>query len=91
MASEIKIHLRFNVRTGKKDLVIEYESDDDALPYEHEQRHREIVETLIGKGLVGADDVGEVLVGRVEGQGERAPQQPASTHEPSAEPQGSGH
>jgi hypothetical protein len=73
MAAEIKIHLRFNVETGKKDIVVEYDSEDDALPYEHEQRHREIVELLVGRGVIGADDVGNVLVGRVEGDKVSAP------------------
>jgi hypothetical protein len=68
MSAEIKIHLRFNTETGKKDIVIEYDSEDDAMPYEHEQRHREIVELLIGKGVLKPDDVGNVKVGRVEGE-----------------------
>ena len=81
MAADIKIHLRFNVETGKKDIVIEYDSEDDALPYEHEQRHRQIVEALVGKGVLDADDVGDVKVGRVEGGGVETPQtseQPAA-------------
>jgi hypothetical protein len=68
MSAEIKIHMKFNVETGKKDIVIEYDTEDDALPYEHEQRHREILEQLIGKGILKPDDVGNVKVGRVEGQ-----------------------
>ena len=68
MASEIKIHLRFNVETGKKDIVIEYDTDADAMAWEHEQRHREIVEQLVGSGVLDADDVGNIAVGRVEGE-----------------------
>jgi hypothetical protein len=61
---EIRIHLRFNKETGKKDIVIKYDGEDDALPYEHEQRHREIVEELIGKGVLDAEDVGQIRVGQ---------------------------
>lgn len=71
MAAEIKIHLRYNLETGKKDIIIEYDSEDDAMPYEHEQRHRQIVQQLIGQGLVDEEDVGNILVGRVEN--EKAP------------------
>ncbi len=68
MAAEIKIHLRFNIETGKKDIVIEYDSEDDALPFEHEQRHWEIVEQLIGQGVIDPNDVGNVRVGKVSEQ-----------------------
>lgn len=66
MASEIKIHLKYNIETGKKDIVIEYDSEDDALPYEHEKRHRRLVEELVGKGVLDSGDVGNILVGRHE-------------------------
>ena len=35
---QITIKLRFNTRTGKKDIVIEYESEADATGWEHEKR-----------------------------------------------------
>ncbi|MBH25656.1 MAG: hypothetical protein CMH57_14635 [Myxococcales bacterium] len=73
MSAEIKVHLRYNLETGKKDIVIEYDSEDDALPYEHEQRHRQLVEELVGKGILDSDDVGNVLVGRVEKDAQGAP------------------
>lgn len=77
MSAEIKIHLRFNVETGKKDIVIEYDSEDDALAWEHEQRHREIVEQLVGAGVLDPDDVGNVKVGRVEAEKRRQAEQQA--------------
>lgn len=62
--ADIMIRLVFNRETGKKDIVIDYESDDDALPIEHEKRHRQIVEELLGKGILEPNEVGDVKVGR---------------------------
>ena len=50
--AEITLRLRFNLETGKKDIYIDFVSDDDSLPMEHEQDHREIVEDLIGQGVL---------------------------------------
>jgi hypothetical protein len=55
-----------NVESGKKDIIIEYEADDDALPHEHERRHKEIVEQLLGKGVLQPGDAGDVKVERVK-------------------------
>ncbi|MEL6342406.1 MAG: hypothetical protein AAFV53_04690 [Myxococcota bacterium] len=63
--AEITIRLRYNLETGKKDLLIDYHSDDDALPMEHEQDHRAIVADLIGKGVLSEADVGDVVVRRL--------------------------
>jgi hypothetical protein len=63
---DITIRFRMNVATGKKDIVIEYDSDDDALPHEHERRHKEIVERLIGQGVLAAEEAGEVKVERIK-------------------------
>mgnify|MGYP006928178087 CR=1 FL=1 len=88
MAAEIKIHLRFNKVTGKKDIIIEYDSEDDALPYEHEERHWELVEELVGKGILDPDEVGQLRVGKA---GEE-PAAPATDEQaaPEAEAEGSG-
>lgn len=88
MAAEIKIHLRFNKVTGKKDIVIEYDSEDDALPIEHEERHWEIVEELVGKGILDPDEVGQLRVGKA---GEE-PSAPAEIDQqtPEAEAAGEG-
>ena len=76
--AEYTIQLIYNVKTGKKDILIDYLSDDDALPIEHEDRHREIVEMLVGKGLVEIEDLGQVKVGRV------SPESVATTEEEQA-------
>lgn len=72
--ADVTIRFRHNPRTGKRDLVISYESDQDALPHEHERDHRALVEQLIGQKL--GDDVGEITVERA-GAGETAPPEAA--------------
>jgi len=68
--AELTIRLRKDPETGKHDIVIDLESDADALPHEHENMHREAVEKLLGKGSVG-----KVVISR-EGQ-----EAPAATEE----------
>jgi hypothetical protein len=34
--------------TGKREVDIAYESDSDALPMEHEEEHRRLVEKVVG-------------------------------------------
>jgi hypothetical protein len=72
---DITIRFKMNVETGKKDIVVEYEADDDALPHEHEKRHKEIVEQLVGKGLLAAEEAGEVHVERLKGKPAKAKEQ----------------
>lgn len=64
--AEMTIRLRVNPETGKKDIVISLRSDEDSLPHEHEQQHRQLVDKLIEGGLVSATDVGDVVVEREE-------------------------
>jgi len=63
--SEITIRLRYNLNSGKKDILIDYHSDEDALPIEHEDDHRTVVEQLLGRGVLRQDEVGEVVVRRL--------------------------
>lgn len=64
--AEINIRLIYNLETGKKDIYIDFESDSDALPIEHEEAHRGIVEQLIGQKVITEQEAGEVVVRRVE-------------------------
>ena len=73
---DINIRFRFNTTTGKKEIVVEYDADDDALPVEHEQRHRRIVEALVGKGILKPDETGNVKVERLRPDGTPEPQRP---------------
>jgi len=49
--AEAVLTLKMNPRTGERTLVINYESDPDALSYEHEDDHRAFVESLLGQPL----------------------------------------
>lgn len=77
--AEMTIRLQVDPATGKKDIIVSLRSDDDALPHEHEQRHRALVDRLIEGGIVKAGEVGQIIVEREEegGQAEapRAPEQ----------------
>ncbi len=59
--AELTIRLRKDPETGKHDIIIDLKSDEDALPHEHEQMHREAVEKIIGK-----NNVGKVIIEREE-------------------------
>ena len=64
--AEVTIRFRFNPTTGKRELVIGYESDTGALAHEHEKEHRALAEKLLGHPL-GDDTV--VRVERVQKTG----------------------
>lgn len=48
---EAVLTLRLNPNTGERTLIINYESDTDAMPFEHEDEHRAFVEQLLGRPL----------------------------------------
>lgn len=58
---EITIKMRGNVRTGHKEVVVEYDSDPDLTRAEHERRHREIVELLVKDGTVSREAAAEIV------------------------------
>ncbi len=68
MPEEIVIHLRYNLETGKKDIYVDFTSEDDALPIEHEQQHREIMAQLLGQGILRPEEVGDLSVRRITPQ-----------------------
>lgn len=61
--AEMIIMLRRDPNTGKQNILIKLDSDPDALPIEHEQMHKALVEKLIGKGIK-PEDMGEVIIER---------------------------
>jgi hypothetical protein len=77
--AEVTLRLRHNPLTGQRELLIHYESEDDALPHEHERAHRALVEQILGRPI-GEDE--RVVVERskparpaeASAQGEAAPQ-----------------
>jgi hypothetical protein len=50
--AEMILILERNAETGKQNLRVEYGSDADALPMEHEDAHRLAVEELVGRGRI---------------------------------------
>jgi len=60
----LTLRLIWNAQTRKRDIVIAYDSDSDALPMEHEADHKRIVDQLIGGGSLQAAEVGVVIVER---------------------------
>lgn len=71
--AEMTIRLQIDPETGKKDIVISLKSDDDLLPHEHEQEHRNLVDRLIEGGAIQAGEVGKIIVEREEETGIAAP------------------
>ena len=72
--ADIKIHVKLNFETGRRDIIIEYESEKDALPIEHEQRHQEIVRHLVDTGVLKEEEVGEIIVERITEKKEKEPE-----------------
>ena len=68
MAS-LTIRLQVDPTTRKKNVIIKYDSDSDALPQEHEEQHKALVDALIKNGTLKAEDLGHIRIER-EGHGE---------------------
>jgi hypothetical protein len=63
---EMTIQLRRDPETGKQNIVVKLRSDEDALPHEHEQMHRALVEKLINGGILKAGEEGNLVIEREE-------------------------
>lgn len=87
--AEMTIRLVFDPGTGKRNIVISLRSDEDALPHEHEEQHRVLVNKLIEGGVLAASEVGQVIVEREEKQGDAAAP-PTSTVEDQRRAQSQG-
>jgi hypothetical protein len=62
--AELTIHLRPDPQTGQPVIRVSLQSDEDALPHEHEQQHQRLVHRLLpGVGGECGDD-GRLLVER---------------------------
>jgi hypothetical protein len=85
--AEMTIRLISDPQTGKKNIIISLSSDADALPHEHEQQHRALVDRLIQGGIIKAGELGKISVVRDE---EEAVAAPASTA-PQGERQAAGN
>ena len=77
--AKMTIRLEIDPATNKKNIIVSLSSDADALPQEHEQQHRALVEKLIQGGVLKASELGKVVVERAEE--EREPAAPVKTPE----------
>ncbi len=48
---DLILRLRVDPKTGKREVVIDYTSDSDALPIEHEEAHQELANKVLEGGL----------------------------------------
>jgi len=75
------IRLSVDQATGKKNIIISYTSDSDALPIEHEEEHRQLVDKLIEGGALKASEVGTIVIEREVPAGEATAREQAKTEE----------
>ena len=61
--AQMTIVLRRDPASGKQNIIVKLDSDPDALPIEHEQLHKKLVEKLVGK-VVEKEDLGEIIIER---------------------------
>jgi hypothetical protein len=88
--AEMTIRLIPDPTTGKKNIIISLSSDAEAMPHEHEQQHRALVDKLIQGGIVKATELGKISVEREEDA--KVPVTPTSAPaqaQPQAQGQGS--
>jgi hypothetical protein len=69
--AEVTIRLVVDAATGKKNVVVGYDSDSSSLPMEHEEDHKKFVERLLEATGLSPDDLGEIIVEREEAQSEK--------------------
>ncbi|MEN6493119.1 MAG: hypothetical protein ABFD16_02400 [Thermoguttaceae bacterium] len=74
--AEMTIRLQCDPETGKKEILVSLRSDADALPQEHEQLHRALVDRLIEGGIVKASEIGKITIQR---DAEEKPSTPVSS------------
>jgi hypothetical protein len=77
------VRLEIDPVTRKKNVVIKYESDSDALPMEHEEQHKRLVEQLVASGAVKPGELGDIKIEReapppLEGQKQQEPEAPSA-------------
>ena len=72
------LRLDIDPNTKKKNVWVKYDSDSDALPMEHEEQHKKIVEALLAGGAVKPEELGTLVIER-EGQGAVTKEKPNET------------
>jgi hypothetical protein len=60
----VTLRLEVDPHTRRRVILVSYASDPDALPHEHEEEHRALVEKLVQGGLISAEEAGLVQIER---------------------------
>jgi hypothetical protein len=63
---EMTIRLQTDPLTGKKDILVKLSTDPDALPQEHEELHRKLVDRLLEGGVLKTGEAGRLIIEREE-------------------------
>lgn len=58
------LRLEIDPRTRERRILVKYESDADALPVEHEEAHRRVVEALVRSGRISPEQRALIVVER---------------------------
>lgn len=86
--AEMTIRLRRDPETGKQNIIIKLRSDEDALPHEHEQMHRALVDKLLGGGLLKTGEAGKLIIEREDESATPEPERTAPEVKRQAQQQG---
>jgi hypothetical protein len=86
--AEMTIRLLRDPQSGKQNIIVKLRSDEDALPQEHEQLHRALVDKLINGGLLKAGEEGDLVIEREEETAAPAPAAAAAEKQRQAQRQG---
>ncbi|HZV05381.1 MAG TPA: hypothetical protein VE999_09885 [Gemmataceae bacterium] len=87
---EMTIQLHRDPETGKQNIIVKLRSDEDALPHEHEQMHRALVEKLINGGILKAGEEGDLVIEREEETAVAEPARDKSEQQRQAQRQSGG-
>ncbi len=83
--AELTIRLVVDPQSGKKNVIIGYESDAAGLPMEHEEDHRKLAMAVLAGAGVPPEEIGELIIER-EGADVGADEKTSSS-ESEAQPQ----
>ena len=61
---KVILTLKKNSENGKQELLIDYESEGDALPFEHEEDHKDLVMKVLESNSLILSDIESILVNR---------------------------
>jgi len=78
--AELTIRLIVDPSSGKKNIVIDYGSDQAALPMEHEADHKRLVDAVLEQVGLSPDEVGELIIER-EGAHQGSPETASESQE----------